>query len=128
MSIWVTTREPNAFLAAIRRAIDDGRVRTWAYDENGDLHAKRKRTVVADAYFHPKTEADGVCFTLVLPSGGTIAGDFTFAWHTMQLMALLFDHFREEVSAGIEIGTSELGEGTAVAGPADEGGWSRDGA
>lgn len=37
MSIIVQTSQPKALLTALRKAIDDGEVKTWSYDLDGDF-------------------------------------------------------------------------------------------
>jgi hypothetical protein len=37
MAISIRTATPKALLASIKKAIDDGHVETWSYDEDGDF-------------------------------------------------------------------------------------------
>ncbi|MGY3653219.1 hypothetical protein ACVWW2_008510 [Bradyrhizobium sp. LM4.3] len=73
MAIYFDTQTPKKLLAAYKKAIDDGHVTTWAYDEDGDF------THTADqwnkkAWLRPKfKESNALIFTIVKPKESTLS-------------------------------------------------------
>jgi hypothetical protein len=72
MAIYFDTKTPKKLLAAYKKAIDDGHVTTWSYDEDGDF------THTADqwnkkAWLRPKvTEGTALALFLLAPKDTTI--------------------------------------------------------
>jgi len=66
MSLTVITDEPKTLLVAIKKAIDDKRIVTWAYDKDGDF------THSADqwdkkAWLRPSVQQDALFFGILGP-------------------------------------------------------------
>lgn len=64
MAIHFTTKTPKRLLAAYKKAIDDGRVTTWAYDADGDFtHTAEQWN--RKAWLRPKIQ-EGTALTLYI--------------------------------------------------------------
>jgi len=62
--IKVTTGNPGALLAEIKKAIDDKKIKTWRYDGDGDFtHSVDQFD--AQAWLRPLTDQNGLFFGIV---------------------------------------------------------------
>lgn len=53
MAIHITTAAPKKLLATFKKAIDDGHIKTWSYDSDGDFTHTADQWV-RKAWLHPK--------------------------------------------------------------------------
>jgi hypothetical protein len=81
MAIQFETTTPKKLLAAYKKAIDDGHVTTWAYDEDGDF------THTADqwnkkAWLRPKVvEGTALAFNIIKPKEATLSSAIYAIYH-----------------------------------------------
>jgi len=71
MAIRFYTSDPQTLLDAIYKAIDDGHVETWTYDDEGDFSHNRPQWV-GKAWLEPTVEADSLLLTTIPPKGGSV--------------------------------------------------------
>lgn len=66
MAIIIKTSNPQGLLMAIRKAIDDGHVTTWSYDDDGDFtHTPDQYN--RKAWLRPESSAGELKFGIVYP-------------------------------------------------------------
>ena len=91
MAIIVQTSTPKALLAAIRKAIDDGEVATWSYDEDGDFtHTPDQWT--GKAWLRPYTGAGVLSFGLLGHTGTVMTKPLYGVYHG-RFIEMLLTHF-----------------------------------
>lgn len=91
MAIIVHTDRPRSLLRAIYLAVDAGKVRTWSYDQDGDLtHAVTQWR--DQAWFQPRVLLDRLVFNIVAPRGTTLLG-VTYAVYHGRFAEMLLAHF-----------------------------------
>jgi hypothetical protein len=100
MAIVVNTNNPRGLLSAIKKAVDDDKVDTWSYDEDGDF------THTADqwnrrAWLRPHIREDRLVFNIFPPRAKTLSRVMYGIYHG-RFIEMLLNHFDErfkEVSA-----------------------------
>jgi len=81
MAIYFKTETPNKLLNTFKKAIDDGHIRTWAYDEAGDF------THTADqwnkkAWLRPEVrDKTALAFFIIKPEGVKISSEVYAIYH-----------------------------------------------
>lgn len=88
MSLSFTTANPQALLRAFTTGIDEGRIRTWSYDRDGDFtHTpdqwKNK------AWLRPSIVAGALVFNIVKPQGINVSTEVYAVYHGRFLEAML---------------------------------------
>ena len=96
MAIIVKTSDPSALLKAIYKAIDDKKVETWSYDDDGDFtHTpdqwKNK------AWLKPKTYTGELRLGILGPQGQTLPTVIYGVYHG-RFIEMLLNHFDTEFS------------------------------
>jgi hypothetical protein len=93
MAVIVKTEDPQRLLAAIKRAIDDGDIATWTYDEDGDFTHTRPQWSNR-AWLHPRVREDGLVFNIVPPHARSISRTVYGIYHG-RFIEMLLNHFDE---------------------------------
>jgi hypothetical protein len=80
MSLSFNTTDPTSLLAKFKRAIDEGKVRTWTYDSQGDFtHTpdqwKKK------AWMRPRLANGQLDFNIVAPRGESVTWEVYGVYH-----------------------------------------------
>ncbi len=91
MAIIVDTERPARLLRLIREAIDDGTVRTWTYDDDGDLTLTSEQWG-REAWFSPQLGEEKLYFAIVPPRGTRITRVVYAVYHS-RLLEMLLTHF-----------------------------------
>lgn len=89
MAIHFTTDTPKKLLSSFKKAIDDGRVVTWAYDEDGDFThtAQQWRSL---AWLRPKVkERETLIFSIIKPKNSKISSEIYAIYHGRFIESML---------------------------------------
>ncbi len=91
MAVIVTTENPSGLLSAIKKAIDDDKIETWAYDEDGDFtHTAEQWN--SRAWLRPAIGDDRLVFHIVPPRTKSISVTVYGIYHG-RFMEMLLNHF-----------------------------------
>jgi hypothetical protein len=102
MAIRVETGDPLGLLATVKQAINQGHVRTWSYDTDGDLtHTAEQRK--NKAWLRPRTEENALILNILTPRATTLSTELYAIYHG-RFIEMLLAHFdakfkRAEASA-----------------------------
>jgi hypothetical protein len=109
MAIYFKTGTPKKLLAAYKKAIDDGHIRTWTYDADGDF------THTADqwnkkAWLRPKIQ-EGVALVLyILAPKDTTLGSVIYAVYHGRFIESMLRHCDELFTEGRATSMPEGGD------------------
>ncbi|RYZ37559.1 MAG: hypothetical protein EOO71_27460 [Myxococcaceae bacterium] len=96
MAIIVQTSNPSALVTAIRKAIDDGNVATWSYDDDGDFtHTPAQWS--KKAWLRPYVGAGVLSFGLVGQKGVAMIKEIYGIYHG-RFIEMLLSHFDDSFS------------------------------
>lgn len=89
MAIRFTTITPKKLLSSFKKAIDDGRVVTWAYDEEGDFtHTAEQWKSLA--WLRPKIkEGETLVFSIIKPQDSKISSEIYAIYHGRFIESML---------------------------------------
>jgi hypothetical protein len=88
--ITISTSTPTDLLARIKRAIDNGTIKTWAYDRDGDFtHSANQWNM--KAWLRPQVTTNGIQLTFVAPTSG--ASREVFAVYQGRFQEMMMAHF-----------------------------------
>jgi hypothetical protein len=81
MAIRFSTNTPKKLLASFKKAIDEGKIATWAYDKDGDFtHTAQQWKSLA--WLRPKViEREALIFSIITPQGSKISSEVYGAYH-----------------------------------------------
>jgi hypothetical protein len=87
----IPTESPSDLLAAIKKAIDEGHIKTWEYDKDGDFtHTPAQWH--EQAWLHP-VEVDGaLTFGIIHPKGKAVTWAI-FGVYQGRFIEMLIEHF-----------------------------------
>lgn len=88
MSINFTTNNPRELLASFKKAIDNKKVVTWSYDNQGDFthdvdQWKNK------AWLRPEIQSSQLVFNIIRPQNGKISSEVYGVYHGRIIESLL---------------------------------------
>ncbi len=91
MAITVHTDNPRDLLVAIKRAINENRVRTWSYDTDGDFThtAEQWRS---KAWLRPREEDHALVLSILTPRGTKLSTELYAIYHG-RFIEMLLAHF-----------------------------------
>ena len=96
MAIRVATSQPQALLAAIKRAIEQRHVETWAYDRDGDFtHAPTQWA--NKCWLRPHIGVGTLTFTTLPPRGVALSKEIYAVYHG-RFIEMLLAHFDSQFS------------------------------
>ncbi|MDO3529463.1 hypothetical protein ACNRDB_03590 [Ralstonia pseudosolanacearum] len=100
MALTVFTSDPNTLLKSIRKAIDDKRVETWAYDRDGDFFHTPEQWK-GKAWLKPIIQQGALSFGLVGQKGVTMTKLVYGVYHGrfIEMLLVHFDKDFNNVSA-----------------------------
>jgi hypothetical protein len=96
MAVTVVTSSPKALLDAFKKAINERRIQTWAYDSDGDFTHSAQQWNRA-AWMRPSFGTGGLVFTIVAPQGKQISKEVYGIYHG-RLIETLLVHFDNQFS------------------------------
>jgi len=107
MAIRVTTGQPDALLAAIKKAIDERRVETWEYDNGYFTHTPTQWH--KKAWFLPKVEYGALVFNIIKPKNAAITWEFYGVYHG-RFIEMLIVHFHDRFTSAEASATPVAGD------------------
>jgi hypothetical protein len=91
MAVRISTPQPNGLLLAVKKAIDERHVETWAYDSDGDFthtpvqwHKK--------AWLRPSIQSGALVFNILTPRGVNLSKEIYGVYHG-RFIEMLLAHF-----------------------------------
>jgi hypothetical protein len=96
MTIKIKTDNPTQLLKAIKNAIDNDEVRTWSYDEDGDL-THTKTQWVNKAFLRPQPKPGELHLTIMAPDKVKITPAVYGVYHG-RFIEMLLSHFSDMFS------------------------------
>jgi hypothetical protein len=96
MAVIVPTARPNTLLASIRKAIDDKKIDTWEYDNDGDFTHKPEQWY-QQAWFKPHTQQGVLLFGLIGKKNVKMTKSIYGVYHG-RFIEMLLTHFDTEFS------------------------------
>jgi len=107
MAIRVTTAQPSALLAAIKKAIDERKIETWSYDSDGDFTHTPPQWA-RKAWLRPSIQSGALVLNILNPRGVAITKEVYGIFHERFIEMLLVhfdDHFVDaHASAAVAVG------------------------
>ena len=89
MAIYLETKTPNKLHNAFKKAIDDGHIVTWSYDEDGDFTHTPEQWV-KKAWLRPKvTKEKRLSLYIVSPREETISSEVYAVYHGRFIESML---------------------------------------
>lgn len=99
MALYFITSNPNQLLTDFKKAIDDHKVDTWAYDKDGDFtHTPPQWKNLA--WLHPEVQSDRLALFIIKPQAKAIGKELYAVYHGRFIESMV-RHFDELVSRGI---------------------------
>jgi hypothetical protein len=94
MAVKIITDDPKGLLAAIRKAIKDGKIDTWEVDDDGDfVHSPEQWRF--KAWLRPSAQKDALVFNTIGPKETKISVT-TYAVYHGRFIEMLLAHFDEK--------------------------------
>jgi hypothetical protein len=91
MAIIAYNDDPSALLNAIKKAVDNDKIETWSYDEDGDFtHTAPQWN--SRAWLRPRILLDRLVFNIVPPQTKTISREVYGIYHG-RFIEMLLTHF-----------------------------------
>lgn len=91
MAINIQTDNPTALLKAIYSSIDDGTIKTWEYDHDGDFtHAPSQWKY--KAWLRPSSENGCLVLNIIWPAGESLSNELYAIYHG-RFIEMLLAHF-----------------------------------
>ncbi|OGE87634.1 MAG: hypothetical protein A3J07_02870 [Candidatus Doudnabacteria bacterium RIFCSPLOWO2_02_FULL_49_13] len=88
MALRFKTSDPSKLLSAFKKAIDDGRVVKWSYDEDDDFtHTDDQWQFLA--WLRPRETKDGLIFNIISPKNKTVSSEVYAIYHGRFLESML---------------------------------------
>jgi hypothetical protein len=89
MAIYLITNTPNKLLAAFKKAIDDGHVATWSYDNDGDFtHTASQWKGMA--WLHPSVvEKERLALNIMPPQNSKVSSEVYAIYHGRFIESML---------------------------------------
>jgi hypothetical protein len=91
MAIKVETSQPQALLDAIKKAIREGHIDTWKYDNDGDF-THTPTQWVNKCWLRPRVQSGSLVFTTLPPKNAAITTEVYAVYHG-RFIEMLLAHF-----------------------------------
>jgi hypothetical protein len=111
MAIYFDTKTPKKLLATFKKAIDDGHVKTWAYDSDGDFtHTAEQWN--KKAWLRPKIQEGSALVLYILTPKDTTLGAAVYAVYHGRFFESMLRHCDELFTEGGASSMPEEGDVT----------------
>lgn len=97
MAIYVKCNNPRGLLDGIKKAIDNGNIATWKYDDDGDFYHSPEQWSYS-GWLRPHIEEGKLVFGLLGPKGKTMS-TLNYAIYHGRFIEMLLNHFDQEFSS-----------------------------
>lgn len=105
MAVHIVADDSERLLAALKKAIDDKKIRTWSYDQDGDFTHTAEQWK-GKAWLRPNTVNGEAVFNLIGPAN-TVMTKAVYAVYHGRFIETVLSHFDEQVT---QCSASALGE------------------
>ena len=93
------TDKPRSLLAAIKKAIDEGHVKTWEYDSDGDFtHTTSSQQWTGKAWLRPIIEPDQALAFGILGQRGVKTSKLLYGVYHGRFIEMMLTHFDTQFS------------------------------
>lgn len=96
MAAIFVTDSPDSLLKKFKKAIDDGKIKTWKYDNDGDFYHTGSQ-FSGQAWFRAKLTIGQLLFNIIKSKDGNIS-KFVYAYYHGHMIETLLFHFDNEFS------------------------------
>jgi hypothetical protein len=114
MSIILNTSDPSGLLSAFKKAINERRVVTWAYDKDGDFTHTTEQWK-NKAWFSPRISIGQLKFVIIPPQNQNISREVYAIYHGRFAESMLA-HFDDRFSSSIATAMPDSGDLVCSAG------------
>lgn len=94
MAVYVKTENSQELLDKIKRSIDDGKIKTWKYDKDGDLYHSPDQWQYK-GWLRPYTIDNYLVFGIITPKNDVMT-TLTYAIYHGRFIEMLLDHFDKD--------------------------------
>lgn len=94
MAVYVKTEKAAELLGKIKKAVDEEKIKTWRYDEEGDFYHSPDQWEYR-GWMHPRIIPDYLVFGIITPKGDTMTTG-TYAVYHGRFIEMLLQHFDHE--------------------------------
>jgi hypothetical protein len=108
MAIRVTTAQPSALLAAIKKAIDARKVDTWSYDSDGDFTHTPPQWA-RKAWLRPTVQVGALVLNILNPRGVNLSKEIYGVYHG-RFIEMLLAHFDDNFADAHATATVAVGD------------------
>ena len=91
MSLQIYAYNPNKLIINLKKAIDEGNIVTWSYDQDGDF-SHTPAQWINQAWLRPKIYNDKLEFNIIKPSNKTITS-LVYAVYHGRFLETFLTHF-----------------------------------
>lgn len=100
MAVYLKTSDPEKLLRSIKKAINEGHITTWSYDEDGDFTHTAEQWK-RSAWLRPQAKTDKLVFNIIKPQSKNISSVVYAIYHGRFIESMLthFDSLFSEASA-----------------------------
>jgi hypothetical protein len=96
MAVRAFTSNPDSLIRSIRESIEDGTIKTWSLDKDGDLVYESEQWKYK-AWMRPRIRDDQVLFSILGSTTQTMKKS-TYAIFHARLVEMLLRHFDDQIS------------------------------
>ena len=101
MAVRLFTKEADALLAAIKRAVDEGHIDTWSYDDEGDFtHTTHDRQWENRAWLRPRRLKDRLLLNIIFAKNATQKRQVYGVYHG-RFIEMAVTHFPAKFTVGV---------------------------
>ena len=109
MAVRFKTSTPKKLLATYKKSIDDGHVKTWSYDSDGDFTHTAEQWL-RKAWFRPKvTEREELVFYILAPRDSKLSSEVYAIYHG-RLIESVLHHCDSLFTAGCATAMPDSGD------------------
>jgi len=91
MAVHITSAQPSYLLAAIKKAISEGKIETWSYDSDGDFtHTPPQWN--KKAWLRPTVQSGALVLNILNPSGVNLSKEIYGVYHG-RFVEMMLTHF-----------------------------------
>ena len=94
MAVYIKTEKANELLGKLRKAIDEDKISTWKYDDDGDFYHSPEQWKY-NGWFHPYTEESYLVFGIIGQKNEDMS-TLTYAIYHGRFIEMMLNHFDSE--------------------------------
>lgn len=94
MAVYVKTENASELLGKIKKAIDDEKIKTWKYDDEGDFYHSPEKWNYS-GWLHPVVTDRYLILGIIKPKDDTMS-KLTYAMYHGRFIEMMLHHFDEK--------------------------------